>query len=129
LKASSTPRPDSSRPGGPSNSRQCQALEDVLEQLTAELSDDDTVIFLGDYIDRGPDSKACIDRILAFRAESRAKVVTLLGSHEDWLLRTIRDATRHSWLLGMEAFETIASYSPAAAGDCAVPRRRPVWSW
>jgi serine/threonine protein phosphatase 1 len=94
----------------------CHALEDVLEQLTGELSDDDTVIFLGDYIDRGPDSKACIDRILAFRAESRAKVVTLLGNHEDWLLRTIRDATRHSWLLGMEAFETIASYSPVAAG-------------
>ena len=32
-------------------------------------------------------------------------------SHEDWLLRTYRDYTRHSWVLGMEAFETIRSYS------------------
>jgi serine/threonine protein phosphatase 1 len=91
------------------------ALDAVLEQLVPELSGHDTVVFLGDYIDRGPDSRACIDRILQFRAESRAEVVMLLGNHEEWLLRTLHDPTRHSWLLGMEAFETIASYSAAAA--------------
>jgi len=73
------------------------ALDAVLEQVARELSDHDTVVFLGDYIDRGPDSRACIDRILQFRAESRAHVVTLLGNHEEWLLRTLHDPTRHSW--------------------------------
>jgi len=91
------------------------ALEDVLDQVTGDLTVHDAVVFLGDYIDRGPSSKACIDRILDFRSRSKAEVVTLLGNHEDWLLRTLRDPTRHSWLLGMEAFDTIASYSPAAA--------------
>jgi serine/threonine protein phosphatase 1 len=91
------------------------ALGDILDQVASELSTADTVVFLGDYIDRGPDSKACIDRILDFKAASRAKVVTLMGNHEDWLLRTLRDPTRHSWLLGMEAFDTIASYSRTAA--------------
>ena len=43
--------------------------------LDGELGAADTVVFLGDYIDRGPDSKGCIDRILRFRAESRASVV------------------------------------------------------
>ena len=90
-------------------------LDGVLRQVGPDLSDRDTVVFLGDYIDRGPESKACIDRILQFRTESRAAVVTLLGNHEEWLLRTLHDPTRHSWLLGMEAFETIASYSAAAA--------------
>ena len=41
--------------------------------------------------------------------------MTLLGNHEDWLLRSLADPTRHSWVLGMEAFETIASYSQQAA--------------
>ena len=91
------------------------ALEDVLDQVMSALTANDSVVFLGDYIDRGPSSKTCIDRILDFRSHSNAKVVTLLGNHEDWMLRTLRDPTRHSWLLGMEAFDTIASYSPAAA--------------
>lgn len=91
------------------------ALEDLLQQVERELTSADTVVFLGDYIDRGPASKACIDRILGFRARSNADVVTLLGNHEQWLLRSLRDPTRHSWLLGMDAFATIASYSPSAA--------------
>jgi serine/threonine protein phosphatase 1 len=91
------------------------ALDDLLDQVAANLTAEDVVVFLGDYIDGGPSSKACIDRVLDFRSCSDATVVTLLGNHEDWLLRTLRDPTRHSWLLGMEAFDTIASYSPAAA--------------
>lgn len=91
------------------------ALDQVLQHIGSELTDRDTVVFLGDYIDRGPDSKACVDRILRFRTDSRARVVTLLGNHEEWLLRTLHDPTRHSWLIGMEAFETIASYSATAA--------------
>ena len=44
-------------------------------------------MFLGDYIDRGHDSRGCIDAILAFRRESPAEVTCLRGNHEDWLLR------------------------------------------
>ena len=33
------------------------ALDDLLNRITMEVSADDTVVFLGDYIDRGPDSK------------------------------------------------------------------------
>jgi len=91
------------------------ALNDLLAQLTPTVTAGDTVIFLGDYIDRGPDSCRCIDRILRFREESPATVVTLLGNHEDWLLATLRDHTRHSWLLAMDVFPTIESYSRDAA--------------
>jgi serine/threonine protein phosphatase 1 len=91
------------------------ALNDLLLRVQAELQAEDTVVFLGDYVDRGPDAKGCIDRILEFRATVSATVVTLLGNHEDWLLRTLADPTRHSWVLGMEAFDTIASYSRRAA--------------
>jgi serine/threonine protein phosphatase 1 len=91
------------------------ALNDVLGQLGAELADDDTVVFLGDYIDRGPDAKGCVDAILGFQRQVTARVVCLRGNHEDWFLRTLGDPERHSWLLGMEAFDTIRSYSVEAA--------------
>jgi serine/threonine protein phosphatase 1 len=91
------------------------ALDDLLTRLEGELEASDTVVFLGDYIDRGPDSKGCIDRILRFRAESQATVVTLLGNHEDGLLKTLEDPHHYSWLTVMEGFATVASYSPSAA--------------
>ena len=90
------------------------ALNDVLDQLRGEATSDDTVVFLGDYIDRGPDSRGCVDAVLSFRNATDAKVVCLLGNHEDWFPRTFRDRSRHSWLLGMDAFETIRSYSAEA---------------
>jgi serine/threonine protein phosphatase 1 len=90
------------------------ALQDILDQLRRECDRRDCVVFLGDYIDRGPDSKGCIEAIRGFRGEGQANVVCLLGNHEDWFLRTLRDYSRHSWLLGMDAWETIRSYSPGA---------------
>jgi serine/threonine protein phosphatase 1 len=90
-------------------------LADLLDQLAAEVAPHDSVVFLGDYIDRGPDSKRCLEAILQFRRDAKADVVCLRGNHEDWFLRTLHDPRRHSWLLGMEAFDTIRSYSPEAA--------------
>jgi calcineurin-like phosphoesterase family protein len=89
-------------------------LRDLLKQLKPEVTEADTVIFLGDYIDRGPDSKGCVDEILAFSDEVPADVVCLIGNHEDWLLRTWNDYSRHSWLIGMDGFVTIQSYSVEA---------------
>ena len=91
------------------------ALDDLLGQLRTVTSEGDVVVFLGDYIDRGPESKACVDAILALKHDVAAEVVCLRGNHEDWLLRTQRDYHHHSWLLGMEAFDTIRSYSLEAA--------------
>ena len=91
------------------------ALEDLLDRILGVAADGDTTVFLGDYIDRGPDARRCVDAILRFRREARGEVVCLLGNHEDWFLRTLHDYCRHSWLLGMEAFDTIRSYSAEAA--------------
>jgi serine/threonine protein phosphatase 1 len=88
------------------------ALSDLLDQLRPELTAADTVVFLGDYIDRGPDSCGCIDAIVRLQREGPARVVGLLGNHEEWFLRTLNDYTKHSWLVGMEGFVTIRSYSP-----------------
>jgi serine/threonine protein phosphatase 1 len=90
------------------------ALADVLVQVGSEVRAGDSIVFLGDYIDRGPDSRGCVDAILEFGEHCVADVVCLLGNHEDWMLRTRADYSRHSWLLGMQPFETIRSYSADA---------------
>jgi serine/threonine protein phosphatase 1 len=92
-----------------------EALNDLLGRLGGELQSHDTVVFLGDYIDRGPDSKGCIDRILRFRGETPATVVTLIGNHEDSFLQTLEDPCRYSWLTVMQGLATVRSYSVAAA--------------
>ncbi|MSP60331.1 MAG: serine/threonine protein phosphatase [Myxococcales bacterium] len=60
-----------------------------LERLLAKLPDldaCDTVVFLGDYIDRGPASREVIERVERFRTEFPGRCVTLRGNHEDaWL--------------------------------------------
>ena len=91
------------------------ALDDLLAKVVPQLTPDDELVFLGDYIDRGPDSRHCIDRILAVQDEAPFAVVTLMGNHEDWMLKARRAPTHHSWILGMEALDTIQSYSVDAA--------------
>lgn len=62
-------------------------LEVMLTELISKeaLSSSDLVIFMGDYIDRGPASKAVVSQLLAFR-ERFPKSVFLKGNHEDMLL-------------------------------------------
>ncbi len=93
---------------------QLAALDDLLQQIRRVVSAEDTVVFLGDYIDRGSCSKQCVDAILRFRTETSAETVCLLGNHEDWMLQTRGSHARHSWLLGMDAYDTIRSYSEDA---------------
>lgn len=91
------------------------ALQSLLQVVLTELGSRDTLVFLGDYIDRGPNSKNCVEEIIRLSQDTQYSVVTLLGNHEEWMLATMHDYTRHSWLLGADAFETVRSYSPSAA--------------
>jgi serine/threonine protein phosphatase 1 len=51
------------------------------------LDEKDTLVFLGDYLDRGPNSKDVIDYVRTFHTRTKAKVVALRGNHEDAWLR------------------------------------------
>jgi len=69
---------------------------DLLRALVAKLpllDAEDTLVFLGDYIDRGPRSQEVIHIVRAFERELGCKVVTLRGNHEDAWLRVID----HGW--------------------------------
>ncbi len=71
----------------------------------------DTVVFLGDYVDRGPDSKGVVDLILALR--KRCNVVTLKGNHEELFidfLESPESANAGLFILNGGS-STIASYA------------------
>lgn len=50
----------------------------------------DTVVLIGDLLDRGPDSKGVLDSIMDLQRQGYASVRCLLGNHEDMLLQAIR---------------------------------------
>ena len=58
---------------------------------------EDTLVTLGDYIDRGPDSRGVLDQLIALG--ERCRLVPLLGNHEELLLDVLRDIrTLRRWL-------------------------------
>jgi len=54
-----------------------------------KLTSEDTIVFLGDYVDRGPNSAQVVDYIRNLPAQTPAKVVALRGNHEDAWLRVV----------------------------------------
>jgi serine/threonine protein phosphatase 1 len=68
---------------------------DLLDRLLADIDDDlraspaeALVIFLGDLIDRGPESAQVIERLRTYRRDG-VQPVFILGNHEEVLLRII----------------------------------------
>jgi serine/threonine protein phosphatase 1 len=53
------------------------------------LTADDTIVFLGDYVDRGPNSAQVVEFIRGLPEQTQAKVVALRGNHEDAWLRVV----------------------------------------
>ncbi len=82
------------------------ALETLLDCL--ELQPEDRLIFLGDYIDRGPDSHRVLEKLIELSANPRH--VFLRGNHDDWLL-TARTETKtlQSWR-AVGGKQTLESY-------------------
>lgn len=86
---------------------------------------DDTMCFLGDYVDRGPSSKGVVDRVLRLRNEG-TNCVFLKGNHEDMFLSYLGYPGRYgdSFLAnGGEA--TLASYGLGDLPSALVAERLP----
>ncbi len=65
---------------------QISQLRSLLECITKlDLTDGDTLIFLGDYIDRGDNSRAVIELLIEIQA-ARPNTVFLRGNHEQLLI-------------------------------------------
>jgi serine/threonine protein phosphatase 1 len=91
-------------------------LEKLYKMLP--IRDDDKLVFIGDYIDRGPNSKGVVDWILNLKRPYTA----LKGNHEAEMLDCLGaevPETLFEWLLLWGGDKTLSSYgvSPYQAGD------------
>jgi serine/threonine protein phosphatase 1 len=83
------------------------ALDALLDAIAPQA--EDTIVTVGDYVDRGPDSRRVLDRLLALA--QRCRLVPLLGNHDQMMLLVCdgRLELVGDWLLfGGDA--TVASY-------------------
>ncbi|NOY49238.1 MAG: serine/threonine protein phosphatase [Chlorobi bacterium] len=60
----------------------------------------DEIYFVGDYIDRGPDSKGVMDYIMAME-ENDYNITCLMGNHEDYCIRAWEEDTNRKGFLGI----------------------------
>ena len=87
------------------------ALELLLSTL--DLTANDTLVMLGDAIDRGPDSRGVLDQLLAIGEVCH--LVPILGNHEQMLLDAVEGKMPlQDWLVHGGA-ETLDSYGEGAA--------------
>lgn len=111
-----------SRPAGPAGER-LYAVGDIhgcaglLRSLLALIDRDASgvgrrFVFLGDYVDRGPDSKGVIDALLAIRADLPATVF-LRGNHEQAMLDFLNAPDHNEEWLHWGGDKTLESYGVA----------------
>lgn len=82
-----------------------KALQSLLDVLQPQ--SDDVLVFLGDYVDRGPDSKGVIDLLLELRTQCNTKF--LLGNHEIMFRGALAGLPAH-WWLSAGGSQTVTSY-------------------
>ncbi len=93
------------------------AFDTLLEHLS--IRPNDTVVVLGDVIDRGPGTRQVIDRLLELRQQCR--LVFLMGNHEEMFLGSLAvEDVRQSWL-GFGGRETLQSYIERAEDTGELP--------
>lgn len=77
-------------------------------------------VFLGDYIDRGPDSSAALDLLIA-RARTH-EAVFIKGNHEAILIDILRGGSAADWLR-LGGATTLMSYDVAAGGPASTDQQ------
>lgn len=83
-----------------------KALRTLLEEIAP--TQDDELVFLGDYIDRGPDSRNVVDQLLELK--TRTRLVALRGNHEIMLLGVTLGGLNPSVWLSSGGRATLTSY-------------------
>lgn len=80
------------------------------------------MIFLGDYIDRGPDSRGVVEFLMDMQSRLDGDVICLRGNHEALALSSIGDDGEFDiWLLN-GGIQTLRSYGVRTAAEIC-PRR------
>jgi serine/threonine protein phosphatase 1 len=74
------------------------------------------MVFLGDYIDRGPDSREVVNLLIDAQSQAPDQVICLRGNHEDMLISAVHDGDHEPWLHNGGGM-TLASYGVRRADE------------
>ena len=90
-------------------------LDRLLSQIEADIASrpisKPLCVFLGDYIDRGPSSRATIDRLIEYGASGKS--VFLKGNHELIAVRCLTGRNFFDQWMRLGGYETLLSYGVA----------------
>ncbi|TVQ33611.1 MAG: serine/threonine protein phosphatase [Phycisphaeraceae bacterium] len=85
---------------------QVRSLRALLDAI--QVKDQDRLIFLGDYVDGGPDSAETLDLVQAMT--SRPRTVALRGNHDDELINVLQMPQHFGAWATKRGRETVRSY-------------------
>ena len=92
----------------------CAQLLNLLDMLPRD-PETDTLVFLGDLIDRGADAPGCVENVMKLCQENPERVICLRGNHEQMLMDFI-DGEATIWLTpvvgGQRTFEQYTGQAP-----------------
>jgi serine/threonine protein phosphatase 1 len=92
---------------------------DVAQRRRDEILESMTMIFMGDYVDRGPQSAQIITMLKMMSETAKfIKVVCLKGNHEDMMVEVCGDDSfgNLNWWMGNGGRATLVSYGGDASG-------------
>jgi serine/threonine protein phosphatase 1 len=81
-------------------------------------------VFLGDYIDRGPDSRGVVEFLINLQSQQPDLTVCLAGNHEELALAALYDGEHEHWLRN-GGDETLRSYGIDSAAE--LPPHHVAW--
>jgi serine/threonine protein phosphatase 1 len=91
----------------------------LMKKLNGAICPDDTMVFLGDYIDRGPGSFEVVEYLIDVSSSNPLNFVFLKGNHECMLLNYISGLG--NMFLSNGGMETVASYRKNRKGRFSLP--------
>ncbi|WP_171101950.1 metallophosphoesterase family protein [Ruegeria sp. HKCCD7255] len=96
---------------------------DLLQSLLDRVDLDCPLVFLGDYVDRGPHSAHVLRHLYQLEQNDNRPVTCLLGNHEEMLLRFVDEPKRNAqlWMLN-GGLQTIASFGLGDLDGAAIGR-------
>jgi serine/threonine protein phosphatase 1 len=74
-------------------------------------------VFLGDYVDRGPDSRSVVDFLIRLQLARPSAVICLMGNHEDMMLKACGDLKSYEHWRRNGGRPTLESYHVQKLSD------------
>lgn len=99
----------------------CLSQLDALLAIIESVAPGGRIVFLGDLVDRGPDSRGVVERIMAGPTRPGWQWLTLKGNHEEMLVGARKGSAEMSQWLMNGGYETLESYGGA------IPLSHLVW--